>query len=51
MDDERIEVRWFDRKELGKLIRTGEIEDAKTLIGYFCWMDRRRQARKRSKEK
>lgn len=45
MDDERIEVRWFSRKELGDSIRAGKISDAKTIAGYFLWLDyRRRQA-------
>lgn len=35
MDDERIEARWFTRKEVGEMIRTGKIEDAKTIIGFF----------------
>ena len=41
MDDERIEVRWFPQKELGRMILDGEIEDAKTMIGYFTWRARR----------
>jgi ADP-ribose pyrophosphatase len=35
MDDERIEAAWFRRKEVGEMIRSGKIEDAKTIIGYF----------------
>jgi ADP-ribose pyrophosphatase len=35
MDDERIETRWFKRKEIGEMIESGKIEDAKTIIGYF----------------
>jgi ADP-ribose pyrophosphatase len=35
MDDERIESRWFTRKEIAAMIETGKIEDAKTIIGYF----------------
>ena len=34
MEDERIECRWFKRKELDKMIRDGKIEDGKTLIGF-----------------
>jgi ADP-ribose pyrophosphatase len=34
MDDERIESRWFTRREIAEMIRTGKIEDAKTMIGY-----------------
>ena len=37
MDDERIETRWFKRKELGKMINSGKIEDAKTIIGFLTW--------------
>jgi ADP-ribose pyrophosphatase len=35
MDDERIETRWFKRKEVGEMIQSGKIEDAKTIIGFF----------------
>ena len=37
MDDERIETRWFTRKEVGKMIAGGKIEDAKTMVGFFMW--------------
>ena len=37
MDDERIEKRWFTTKELDELIRTGKMNDGKTLIGYNVW--------------
>jgi ADP-ribose pyrophosphatase len=37
MDDERIETRWFARKELRELIRTNAITDAKTMIGFLHW--------------
>jgi len=40
MDDERIEARWFTRKELQEMIRTGRIEDAKTIVGFFMWRAR-----------
>lgn len=35
MEDERIETRWFRRKEIAARIGDGKIEDAKTIIGYF----------------
>jgi len=38
MDDERIEARWFTRKELADLIRRGKIEDGKTLVGFLTWV-------------
>jgi len=37
MEDERIEMRWFSRKEIEKAIRSGEIIDGKTIIGYLVW--------------
>ena len=37
MDDERIQIRWFDRKEVGDLIDSGEMDDGKTLIGFLLW--------------
>lgn len=43
MDDERIETRWLTKQELGEWIRTGQIQDGKTIIGYFLWLDRRAQ--------
>ena len=42
MDDERIEVRWFKRKEVGDMIRDGKIEDAKTIIGFFLGTRKRK---------
>jgi ADP-ribose pyrophosphatase len=37
MDDESIEARWFTAPEAAKLIRTGTIDDAKTIIGFLAW--------------
>jgi ADP-ribose pyrophosphatase len=37
MDDERIETRWFSKKELQELIRTNKITDAKTMIAFLYW--------------
>ena len=41
MDDERIEAKWFPAKKLARMIAEGEIEDAKTMLGYFMWRKRR----------
>ncbi|HWQ56464.1 MAG TPA: NUDIX hydrolase [Bryobacteraceae bacterium] len=46
MDDERIECRWFDRKELGDMIRSGKLQDGKTIVGYLAWSGLRREAAK-----
>jgi ADP-ribose pyrophosphatase len=37
MEDERIETRWFEWRELDKLIEAGKILDAKTQIGFLKW--------------
>ena len=37
MDDERIETKWFDVGELDRMIRDGEIQDGKTLVGFLSW--------------
>ena len=41
MDDERIETRWFTRKEIAGMIQAGKIEDAKTMVGFMTWRQRR----------
>jgi ADP-ribose pyrophosphatase len=40
MDDERIETRWYTSKDVAEMIRTGKIEDAKTMIGFYRWKTR-----------
>jgi len=42
MEDERIETRWFSKAEVGRMIREGEISDAKTIIGYFMYGEHER---------
>jgi len=37
MEDERIETRWFTKKELRDLIASNKILDAKTMIGFLYW--------------
>ena len=37
MEDERIEMRWFAKKELGEMIRKNKIQDSKTMIGFLYW--------------
>lgn len=37
MEDERIETRWFARKELREMIAGNKITDAKTMIGFLYW--------------
>jgi ADP-ribose pyrophosphatase len=37
MEDERIETRWFTKKELRKLIESNKILDAKTMIAFLHW--------------
>ena len=42
MEDERIEVHWFSLDEVGRMIRDGRISDAKTMIGYFMYVEHHR---------
>ena len=37
MDDERIETRWFTKKELRAMIASNRIIDGKTMIGFLHW--------------
>ena len=37
MEDERIEKNWFTRREVEDMIRSGKIEDGKTIIGCLTW--------------
>jgi len=37
MEDERIEVGWFTRKELLEMVENGKIQDAKTIIAALKW--------------
>lgn len=45
MEDERIEIRWFTKKELREFVSSGKIADAKTLIGYYTWLKRKPEGR------
>lgn len=42
MDDERIECAWFTLKQMREMIDQGDIQDAKTIIGYSMWKLRRK---------
>jgi len=37
MEDEQIETRWFSLREVGAMIESGRIQDAKTIVGYTLW--------------
>jgi len=41
MDDERIETRWFKKKELAEMIESGKIEDGKTILAFLMWKGRK----------
>ncbi len=41
MEDERIEMQWFQAEELRRMIHNGEIHDGKTLTGFLLWQDRK----------
>jgi ADP-ribose pyrophosphatase len=42
MDDERIETGWFPSRDLDQMIRTGKIQDGKTMLGFLTWQRERR---------
>ncbi|HZS53092.1 MAG TPA: NUDIX hydrolase [Bryobacteraceae bacterium] len=48
MEDERIKICWFKKQELQELVRAGKILDAKTLIGYFYWLDHKKANKRRT---
>ena len=37
MDDERIHTSWFPHRELEAAIRSGRMQDGKTLLGFWAW--------------
>jgi ADP-ribose pyrophosphatase len=37
MEDERIETRWFTKKELREWIASNRILDSKTMVGFLYW--------------
>jgi ADP-ribose pyrophosphatase len=39
MDDERIEMEWFKKKQVRAMIQEGKIHDAKTIIAFYLWQD------------
>lgn len=41
MDDERIECRWFPKRELAAMVDDGKIQDGKTIIGFRTWTGRK----------
>ncbi len=37
MDDEQIEIAWFPADDLEKMIQSGEMQDGKTIVGFYSW--------------
>jgi ADP-ribose pyrophosphatase len=37
MEDERIETRWFTKRELREQIAANKIQDSKTMVGFLYW--------------
>lgn len=37
MDDERIETRWFSTQQLDAMLRSNQVIDGKTMIGFMAW--------------
>jgi len=40
MEDERIETRWFTRREVAAMIHAGKLQDAKTILGFLLWQQK-----------
>ncbi|MCX7604194.1 MAG: NUDIX hydrolase [Bryobacteraceae bacterium] len=49
MEDERIETGWFSLKQMEEMIASGEIRDAKTIIGWALLRCRLRQPGRRAR--
>jgi ADP-ribose pyrophosphatase len=45
MEDERIELQWFRAKDVDEMIKSGKIQDAKTIIGFLSWQRYARASR------
>ncbi len=43
MEDERIEIGWFEAEKLREMIVAGEIQDGKTMVGYLLWREKERK--------
>ncbi|HMF79056.1 MAG TPA: hypothetical protein VK604_25585, partial [Bryobacteraceae bacterium] len=43
MEDERIEMKWFSGKKVREWIREGKIQDGKTIVGFYMWLDYRKR--------
>src|SRR5579883_1704366 len=37
MDDERIHMEWFEPRAIEELIKSGNMLDGKTLVGFLAW--------------
>lgn len=41
MEDERIEIGWFEADRLRQMILDNEIQDGKTIVGFHLWHEKR----------
>jgi ADP-ribose pyrophosphatase len=48
MDDERIEIQWFTKKQVRKMIHSGKILDGKTIIAFYLWLDWVKNSKRKS---
>jgi len=48
MDDERIEIEWFTKKRMREMIHAGGIQDAKTIVAFYLWLDWAKAAKTRA---
>jgi ADP-ribose pyrophosphatase len=45
MEDERIQLQWYRASEVDEMVKTGKIQDAKTIIGLLAWQRYVRRSR------
>jgi ADP-ribose pyrophosphatase len=43
MEDERIEIKWFSKKKMREWILEGKIQDGKTIVGFYLWLEHQKR--------
>jgi ADP-ribose pyrophosphatase len=43
MEDERIEMKWFSKKKVREWILEGKIQDGKTIVGFYLWLEHQKR--------
>ena len=43
MEDERIELQWFSKRKVREWILEGKIQDGKTIVGFYLWLEHKKR--------